>query len=249
MSTHNILLFKSLVCQENLTKLNYYKESYAKETFEKVSSKINKSFYLKKKEYDNHLERFFYFMNKFFRIENERLQLENNKKQIEFMNNIEKIFDDFKDKNIIDKCIFQITDIILMVQEEVAKRMTATENSPSKQYGLLTIMAQFWADVKIIKFVGRKSFYPAPKVNSALVKLVVREKPLIDLTDYSHFRKTVKSAFSQRRKNIKNCLLAAGFDKNKVLQALKNLDLDENIRGEKLSIKTFGKLSEELLKI
>lgn len=140
----------------------------------------------------------------------------------------------------------KITDILLMVQEEVARRMVATENSPSKQYGLLTILSQFWADVKIMKLVGKRSFYPAPKVNSALVKLVVREKPLIELSDYTHFRKTIKAAFSQRRKNVKNCLLSGGFSKEKIVTALQNLGLDENIRGEKLSIEMFGKLSEEL---
>ena len=140
----------------------------------------------------------------------------------------------------------KIIDILLMVQEEVAKRMTADENSPSKQYGLLTILSQFWADVKIMKFVGRRSFFPAPKVNSALVKLVVREKPLLNLSDYSHFRKVIKGAFAQRRKNIKNCLMSAGFEKEKVQNALQKLGLDENIRGEKLSIEMFGKLSEVL---
>ena len=142
----------------------------------------------------------------------------------------------------------KITDILLMVQEEVARRMVATENSPSKQYGLLTILSQFWADVKIMKLVGRRSFFPAPKVNSALVKLVVRENPLLDLKDYSHFRKVIKGAFAQRRKNIKNCLVSAGFEKEQVQKALQTLGLDENIRGEKLSIETFGKLSEELNK-
>ena len=142
----------------------------------------------------------------------------------------------------------KITDILLMVQEEVARRMVANENSSSKQYGLLTILSQFWADVEIMKLVGRRSFYPAPKVNSALVKLVVREKPLLDLTDYKHFRKVIKAGFSQRRKNIKNCLMSGGFTKDKSQAALKSLGLDENIRGEKLSIEMFGKLSEELLK-
>ncbi len=141
----------------------------------------------------------------------------------------------------------KITDILLMVQEEVARRMVADENSPAKQYGLLTILSQFWADVKIVRLVGRKSFYPAPKVNSAVVSLVVREKPLLELSDYSHFRKTVKAAFSQRRKNVKNCLLSGGFAKENIQQALAALALDENIRGEKLSIETLGKLSEELL--
>ena len=141
----------------------------------------------------------------------------------------------------------KITDILLMVQEEVARRMTADENSPAKQYGLLTILSQFWADVKIVRLVGRKSFYPAPKVNSAVVSLKVREKPLLDLSDYTHFRKTVKAAFSQRRKNVKNCLLSGGFAKENITRALAALALDENVRGEKLSIEMLGKLSEELL--
>lgn len=142
----------------------------------------------------------------------------------------------------------KIKDIILMVQEEVARRMVANENSQGKQYGLLTILSQFWADVKILRLVGRKCFYPAPKVNSALVKLDVRTEPKLKLSDYSYFRKTVKSAFSQRRKNIKNCLLNGGFLKDNVVKSLANLGLDENIRGEKLSIEMFGNLSEELIK-
>lgn len=141
----------------------------------------------------------------------------------------------------------KITDIILMVQEEVARRMVATEKSPSKQYGLLTLLSQFWADVEIKELVGRRSFFPAPKVNSALVKLTVRKTPKLELSDYTHFRKTVKAAFSQRRKNIKNCLLSGGFSKESIQNAMQKLVLDENTRGEKLSIEDFGKLSEALL--
>ena len=140
----------------------------------------------------------------------------------------------------------KIKDIILMVQEEVARRIVATEKSQSKQYGLLTILSQFWADCEIIRLVGRKSFYPAPKVNSALVSLKVRQKPLLDLKDYSFFRRVIKAAFSQRRKTLKNCLVGAGFDKEKVTKAISDLGLDENIRGEKLSIQEFGKLAGEL---
>ncbi len=140
----------------------------------------------------------------------------------------------------------KIIDIILMVQEEVARRIVATENSASKQYGLLTILSQFWADCSIIRLVGRRSFYPAPKVNSALVSLKVRKEPLLKLSDYKHFRKTIKAAFSQRRKTLKNCLVGAGFDKEKVAQVISQMGLDENIRGEKLSIAQFGELSELL---
>ena len=140
----------------------------------------------------------------------------------------------------------KIVDIILMVQEEVARRIVATENSASKQYGLLTILSQFWADCSIIRLVGRRSFYPAPKVNSALVSLKVRKEPLLKLSDYKHFRKTIKAAFSQRRKTLKNCLVGAGFDKEKVAHVISQMNLDENIRGEKLSIAQFGELSELL---
>lgn len=141
-----------------------------------------------------------------------------------------------------------ISDIVLMVQYEVAQRIVATEKSPSKQYGLLTILSQFWADCEIIKKVGRKSFYPAPKVDSALVSLKVRTEPKLKLSDYGHFRKTIKAAFSQRRKNIKNCLLSGGFSKENITKSLASLNITENTRGETISIEDFGKLSEELIK-
>lgn len=139
-----------------------------------------------------------------------------------------------------------IESVILMVQEEVAKRIVATETSPSKEYGLLTILAQFWADCDILRLVGRRCFYPSPKVNSALVRLKINEKPKLDLSDYPHFRKTIKAGFAQRRKNIKNCLMNGGFDKDLVAATLEKLEIDTNTRGENLSIETFGKLSEEL---
>lgn len=141
----------------------------------------------------------------------------------------------------------KVEDIILMVQEEVARRIVATEKSSGKQYGLLTILSQFWADCSILRLVGRKSFYPAPKVNSALVSMKVRKEPLLKLSNYSFFRKVIKAGFAQRRKTLKNCLLSAGFDKNKINNAILEIGLDENIRGEKLSIKQFGKFSELLV--
>ena len=149
--------------------------------------------------------------------------------------------DDLENKN--RKCI---TDIVLMVQEEVARRMVATEKSPSKQYGLLTILAQFWTDCEIMRTVGRRSFFPAPKVTSAIVKLKVKDKPMLELSDYTHFRRVLKAGFAQRRKNIKNCLVNNCFDKETVLKTLKKLNIDENTRGESISIKDFGTLSEEL---
>ena len=141
-----------------------------------------------------------------------------------------------------------VSEIVLMVQEEVARRMVANEKSPSKQYGLLSVLAQFWSECSIIRLVGRKSFYPAPKVNSALVSLKINHNPKLELSDYSFFKRVIKAAFSQRRKNIKNCLVNNGFDKNLVKSVLQNLGIDENLRGEAVSISKFGELSEEFLK-
>lgn len=144
-----------------------------------------------------------------------------------------------KNRNSID-------DVILMVQEEVARRIVADENSPSKEYGLLTILSQFWADCEILRLVGRKSFYPAPKVNSALVRFKINEKPKLELSDYSYFRRTIKAGFAQRRKNIKNCLINGGFDKDAVTSTLEKLGINFNTRAENISIAKFGEISEEL---
>ncbi len=144
-----------------------------------------------------------------------------------------------KNRNCIDS-------IILMVQEEVARRITAKAGAENKAYGLLSILSQFWADCEIVKLVGRRSFYPAPKVNSALVKLKINSKPRLDLTDYKHFRRVIKAAFAHRRKTLKNCLLQAGFRKESIEKAFLNLGFNEDVRGEKLSIEQFGKLSEAL---
>lgn len=149
--------------------------------------------------------------------------------------------DDLENKNRTS-----ISQIVLMVQYEVAKRLIANEKSPSKEFGLLSILAQFWADVEFIKKVPAHSFFPAPKVDSAVVKLSIRQEPLLKLLNYEFFRKVIKACFATRRKNIKNSLINAGFAKNAVEQTLKDLDIAENIRGESLSIAQMGILSEKL---
>ncbi len=148
--------------------------------------------------------------------------------------------------DLLNKNRNSISQVVLMVQYEVAKRLCANENSPSKEFGLLSVLAQFWSDVELIQKVPAKSFFPAPKVNSAIVKLTVRKEPLLKLQNYSFFRKVVKGCFATRRKNIKNSLVNAGFAKNAVEKTLKELNIDENLRGESLSIATIGEISEHL---
>lgn len=141
----------------------------------------------------------------------------------------------------------RITEIILMVQWEVAQRLVANEKSPSKQYGLLSILTQFNADVELIQKVGRKSFYPAPKVDSALVKIKINNYPRVKVSDYTFLRKVIKACFATRRKNLKNSLLNGGFSKDAVSKTIEVLNLPEITRGETLSIEQFAMLSEELM--
>lgn len=139
-----------------------------------------------------------------------------------------------------------IKQIILMVQYEVARRLIANENSPSKEYGLLSVLAQFWANVEFIQKVNSRSFFPAPKVDSAIVKLTVNKEPLIKSTNYDFFKKVLKGCFATRRKNIKNSLVNVGFAKNAVEKTLAELNIDENLRGETLSITQIGNLGDKL---
>ncbi len=135
-----------------------------------------------------------------------------------------------------------IDEIILMVQYEVAKRIVADNNSPNKEYGMLSILSQFWADCSIIKHVSKKCFYPSPKVDSSILRIKINNKPRCEITPL--LKRTVKAAFLQRRKNIKNSLQNGGF--LNVDKALNLAGFDFQLRGEKLSIEDFCTLSKAL---
>ncbi len=136
-----------------------------------------------------------------------------------------------------------ISEIFLMVQYEVAQRIVANPDSPNKQYGLLSILTNFWSTPEIIKKVPAKAFYPSPKVDSAIVKLKVNEKPRIKLENPKLFKNVIKSAFAQRRKTFVNALSQGGFEKAKILATLEKMGLSSDIRGEKLSIEQFNEFT------
>ena len=135
-----------------------------------------------------------------------------------------------------------ISEIILMVQYEVALRLVANEKSPNKEYGMLSILAQFWADCNIIKNVSKRCFFPSPKVDSAVLKIEINDRPKCEITPL--LKRTIKAAFLGRRKNIKNSLQNAGF--LNVEEALNKAGFDVQTRGEKLSIEDFCRLSKVL---
>ncbi|MCI5824586.1 MAG: 16S rRNA (adenine(1518)-N(6)/adenine(1519)-N(6))-dimethyltransferase RsmA [Candidatus Gastranaerophilales bacterium] len=140
----------------------------------------------------------------------------------------------------------QISEIILMVQYEVAKRIVASENSDNKEYGLLSILSQFYCDVEFLKKIKANSFYPAPKVDSALVRFKVKNEPAVKTDDYTFLKKVIKGCFLSRRKNVKNSLIQSGFDKECIIKTLKDLNIDENVRGEKLSLETINLIAKKI---
>lgn len=133
----------------------------------------------------------------------------------------------------------RIKEIVLMVQYEVAKRIVANENSQNKEYGQLSILSQMFCDVEIIKFVSKKCFLPSPKVDSAILRFIIKNEPKCEITPL--LKRTIKAIFSQRRKNIKNSLQNNGFIG--VEKALESCNIDKNNRGEKLSLNDIQKLS------
>ena len=140
---------------------------------------------------------------------------------------------------LIHKNRSRISEIVLMVQLEVANRIVANENSQNKEYGQFSILSQMYSNVEIVKIVPKKSFSPSPKVDSALVRFTINDLPKVEITKL--LKRTVKAIFMARRKNIKNSLQNAGF--LEVEKALANVDIDKNSRGEKLSIEQIQKLS------
>ncbi|MCK4745024.1 ribosomal RNA small subunit methyltransferase A [Candidatus Parcubacteria bacterium] len=121
--------------------------------------------------------------------------------------------------------------MVLMVQKEVAKRITAKPG----QMSLLSVSCQFYADCELAFFVSRKSFLPIPKVDSAAVKLKIKDsKPRID---EKYFFQIVKAGFSSRRKKLKSNL-AKGLDikKEDIDKIFIKLKLGENIRAQELSV-------------
>lgn len=137
-----------------------------------------------------------------------------------------------------------ISEIILMVQYEVARRLVADEKAENKEYGMLSILANFWAETEIIKNVSKKCFYPSPKVDSAVLRIKINDKPRCEITPL--LKRTIKACFLQRRKNIKNSLSAGGFLEAE--KAIADAGFNIQTRGEKLSIEDFSKLSKALYK-
>ncbi|MCC5832277.1 MAG: ribosomal RNA small subunit methyltransferase A [Chlamydiales bacterium] len=132
------------------------------------------------------------------------------------------------------------TTLTVMVQEEVARRLTAYPKSGD--YGSLTVFLHFYSEPRYAFRVSRSCFYPAPKVDSAVVTLTLKEPPEVD---QDLFFKLVRTAFGQRRKMMKKTL-APLYGAEKLMRALEQTGINPQARPEELGLEGFLSLFNEL---
>ncbi|KYG33289.1 16S rRNA (adenine(1518)-N(6)/adenine(1519)-N(6))-dimethyltransferase RsmA [Alkalihalobacillus trypoxylicola] len=141
-----------------------------------------------------------------------------------------------------------IRGIVVMIQAEVAERIAAKPGT--KEYGSLSIAAQYFAEAEKVMTVPASVFVPRPKVDSAVLRLTIRPKPPVEVRDEEYFFKVFHASFANRRKTILNNLihnLESKEKKKEIEQALAQANIDPKRRGETLSLEEFALLSDSLL--
>ena len=127
--------------------------------------------------------------------------------------------------------------MILMLQKEVAEKITN-----KKKMSILSLSVLFYGEPEILKIVSKDSFWPKPKVDSAIIAIKTRDKPIYDLNEDLFF-KIVKAGFSEKRKKVKNSLVRNLSIKKEIIEEMfRKARIDPNKRAEDLSLSDWGKL-------
>ncbi|MFD1926722.1 16S rRNA (adenine(1518)-N(6)/adenine(1519)-N(6))-dimethyltransferase RsmA [Sporosarcina siberiensis] len=149
-------------------------------------------------------------------------------------------------KFLLDKV--PISGMIIMMQKEVADRITAKPGT--KAYGSLSIAIQYYMDADVAMIVPKTVFIPQPNVESAVLRLIRKEELPAEVIDESFLFEVSRGSFVQRRKtifnNLQSSLQNGKLRKEEILKALERASIDPTRRGETLSIKEFALLSNEL---
>ena len=138
--------------------------------------------------------------------------------------------------------------LILMLQKEVAQRIVAQPGT--KHYGVLSVLLQLYTTPSIEMVLPPDCFVPRPRVDSALVRFLVHERPKEDIPDEEIFRRVVRACFGHRRKSLKNALrsiLLEGCDPHEVESMMASLGIDSARRAETLDLQEFGRLAAGLI--
>ena len=145
-----------------------------------------------------------------------------------------------------------ISEIVIMVQKEVADRLVSLPNS--RDYGVITVISNYFGEVKKLFNVPKEYFYPKPKVDSAVIRIDKYTHSYISKkyndTDYNYLKHIIKISFQQRRKTLVNSLSnQLIIDKSIIKTIIISIFNDENIRPENLSLYDYIKLAEKLKSI
>ena len=142
---------------------------------------------------------------------------------------------------------YKVSKIVVMVQKEMAQRLNSKPGT--KDYGAITLAVQYRADTNIAMIVPNSVFMPKPKVDSAVIEFRILPKPRIDVCDEKMLFEVIKASFAQRRKTILNGLSnSLNFSKDIINESLVSAGMNPGIRGEKLTLDEFGRISDEISK-
>lgn len=142
---------------------------------------------------------------------------------------------------------YKVSKIVVMVQKEMAQRLNSKPGT--KNYGAITLAVQYRADTNIAMIVPNSVFMPKPKVDSAVIEFRILPKPRIDVCDEKMLFEVIKASFAQRRKTILNGLSnSLNFSKDIINESLVSASINPGIRGEKLTLEEFGRISDEISK-
>lgn len=140
-----------------------------------------------------------------------------------------------------------ISSMVLMFQKELAERLIAYPGT--RNYGIPTIFVSMFTECFREMVVPRGCFYPQPEITSAVMKMIIRRKTLIDIKDHQLFSKIVKTAFSKRRKTLLNNLRnlhEPGYSEEDIITSLKSAGIESMRRAETLTAEELGRFSNIL---
>ena len=151
--------------------------------------------------------------------------------------------------NISSQVVFRLIEhrdlfqqMVLMFQREVGERLVAAPGG--RDYGILSVLCQLWFEIRTVTLVKPGAFSPPPKVDSIVLNFQKLQQPRVDPVDEVLFKKVVKGAFTQRRKTLRNSLLASGFTAENIDLSLHQTGISPGCRGETLTLQNFSDLTK-----
>lgn len=141
----------------------------------------------------------------------------------------------------------RISEMVVMLQQEVAMRLVAPPGG--RTYGPLSLAAQYYSIPKLAFRVPRQCFRPPPRVDSAVVRLEVRNQPAVEVRDEAFLFKLIRGAFAHRRKVLRNSLMDSGLPRENLERAADAMSMDLRRRAETLTLREFARLSDILIEL